>query len=93
MGVAFLNSFANGGPDDNAYWVFATGFDQSFGGGSSGTLTATALEQANTAAHEGGHTLGLLHYGANNPQTNAIMQTPDTGLNMEAWRAGHDQGR
>lgn len=94
LGVAFLGSYAGGGPSDNVAFTFASNFD-TFGGDLSGQIMAAALEQGNTTSHEFGHALGLNHYatstGSAGPASvivNAIMATPDLGLNRETWAAG-----
>lgn len=95
LGIAFISSYSAGGVSNQTAWVFAPNFDQSFNGGSSGQIMATALEQGNTTAHEFGHALGLEHFatstGSAGPADvipNAIIATPDTGLNREIWAAG-----
>lgn len=95
LGVAFLNSYANGTIADQTAWVFVGQFNQSFSGGSSGQIMATALEQGNTSAHEWGHVMGLEHYATSTGSAGpadvipgAIMATPDIGLSRETWAAG-----
>ncbi|MCA9054783.1 MAG: VCBS domain-containing protein, partial [Planctomycetaceae bacterium] len=96
LGVAFLNSFAFGGVNNQTSWVFASSFS-TFGASSglSGRIMATAIEIGNTTSHEIGHALGLEHWatqsGAANGATifpNGIMSTPDQGLNREIWQSG-----
>lgn len=96
LGVAFLTSFAVGGPNNNTAFTFASNFYDLFGGtdadqtnGFSGIIVADAVEMGNTTSHEFGHALGLRHYGGGNPQTMGIMHTPDFGLNREIWRTGN----
>jgi hypothetical protein len=95
LGVAFLNSYNMGGAGDSVVFVFFDNFqpfDDPAGptDGSSGTIMARALEMGDTGAHEPGHAFGLLHYGGNNGNalTDAIMYTPDAGIDAEHWRAG-----
>jgi hypothetical protein len=88
LGVAFTDSWATGGSNDQTAFVFVPNFP-SFGGGVSDDIMARPVEFGNTAAHEFGHALGLLHYGGSNAQPQAIMHTPDTGLNREIWARGN----
>ncbi len=97
LGVSFLNSFSSASTTDNVAWVFTPTFDPSFNGGISGRIMATSVEIGNTGSHEVGHTLGLDHYGssASSPYTppasvipNALMASPDFGLNREIWGRG-----
>ncbi len=93
LGLASRESFARNGSSDNVGFAFAESFNSWFyGTSSSARIMSQALEMGNTASHEFGHALGLLHYGGSNPQRNGIMHTPDFGLNRERWQAGltHD---
>ena len=99
LGVAFVNSFNSGGPNNQVSWTFASAFSI-FGAGStegfSGRIMASAIEQGNTTAHEFGHALGLRHWGTQPGNANGanvfpdgIMSTPDRGLNREIWQNGN----
>ena len=74
-------------------WTFASTFDSFTDGGLSGEIVAKPVEMGNTSSHEFGHGLGLLHYSTSSGQgttylPNAIMATPDLGLNRETWASG-----
>jgi hypothetical protein len=92
LGVTVLNSYASANVVTNLAFTFANQFPDFFEGlpddASSGLIMATALEIGNTTSHEFGHALGLYHYGGTNSRNNALMQTPDTGINRETWSAG-----
>jgi hypothetical protein len=84
LGIAFLDSYAGFMPEDNLAFTFASNY--SYIGsvpGFSSEITAMPIEMGNTTSHEFGHALGLAHFDAS--QTNAIMSTPDDGLNRERW--------
>ena len=98
LGVAFVDSFASGGPTDQVAWVFAGEFDD-FGAGPSagfsGRIVAAAGEMGGTTSHEFGHALGLDHWAQSPGDANGatvfpdgIMSTPDGGLNRELWKVG-----
>lgn len=99
LGVAFLNSFAGGGPSNNVSFTFAANFGFVVGGtGISGQIMAASVERGNTSSHELGHALGLQHYATSNGSAgpadvipNAIMATPDQGFNREIWGRGVSQ--
>ncbi len=85
LGVSFENSYAGAGV--NTAFVFQGSFSAYSAGGISGRIVASAIEQGNTAAHEFGHTVGLDHYSSYVSTTaNAIMATPDLGLDRETWQ-------
>jgi len=93
LGITFLDSYASG-TNDNVSFTFANTF-ANYGGGISGMIMARPVEQGNTASHEFGHALGLEHYassagsaGSADVLPNAIMATPDIGLNRETWATG-----
>lgn len=105
LGVAFLNSYANGGAANQTAWTFAGTFSTHGAGstaGWSGRIMAGGIEMGNTTSHEFGHALGLHHYnsmsggfaGSADIIPNAIMATPDFGLNREVWAIGarNEQG-
>jgi len=105
IGIAFSNSYASGGLDDQTAWVFANDIGDFNAGateGWSGRIVAGGIEVGNTTSHEFGHALGLDHWAssageANNASVfpNAIMATPDTGLSRELWQVGsrNEEGR
>lgn len=97
LGFTFLDSYAFGNSADNVSFTFANQFSSYAGpAGISGTIMARSVEQGNTASHEFGHALGLRHYasaagnvvGSESVLPNAIMASPDLGLNRETWAAG-----
>jgi hypothetical protein len=93
LGISFENSFSANGASDDPAFTFCPNFsdptgDTTYGGGSSGLIMAATVEEGNTSSHETGHTLGLLHYGGSTKQLQAIMNTPDEGLNREIWASG-----
>src|SRR5262249_46808288 len=49
---------------------------------------ANALDQGNAAAHEGGHTFGLRHFGGKTAPPDAIMSTFNSGPARLLWRIG-----
>ena len=95
IGVAYLNSYASGGSGNNTAFTFGLNFtakqstESATGAMASDMALARTTEMANTSAHEFGHALGLKHYGGSNPQLNAIMHSPDFGLNRERFVSGN----
>lgn len=97
LGVTFVGSYA-AGSNDNVSFTFCENFSPFGDGGISGIIVARALEQGNTASHEFGHALGLNHFassagsaGPADVRPNALMASPDVGLNRETWAIGKNE--
>lgn len=97
--AAILNSYASG-TSDNVSFTFAGNFS-TFGTvnstrpGLSGPINATPLELGNSSSEAFGRALGLGSYrtasnggSVGSLISNAIMATPDEGLNRELWATG-----
>jgi hypothetical protein len=105
LGVAFVGAYGGFQDNDNVSFTFAGNFPV-YGGvnpltspaNNSSRIMAIPLEIGNTTSHEFGHSLGLRHYRTSqNPNPgdiipNAIMATPDEGLNREIWATGVIEG-
>src|SRR5262245_57254305 len=76
LGIAFLNSWASRGPDDQLCFVFPDLHDNGtpsnpYGGDISGKIMAAGQDCGGTVSHEMGHTLGLEHFDDGRPPENA----------------------